>query len=399
MKGASRTTRLRDALGYISQVSAALHVACSRLRRNVLLRLILDMMVDALGKPVETAALYVHSGDNFLLQVWRGPKKPTDRPPESVTPFLGSLKIYEIPTPSCLPDEEGPILIIPLSVQAEVLGFVCFHSVSMQDLDEIQQEVLSALGSVCAISVKMFSIYEELAQKVRELQETQKELLKHERFATISRIVASVTHEIKNPLSAAFGLVQLLQEGVPVDRDTLFRLRRNLERANNLVKKLLDYSKPSKPQKVLVKAEVLLEETIDLFLPVMKHKRVEIVRDYQKDLYVLVDKGQMGDVFMNLLMNALDAMPRGGTITLKIEAVPDGMVCFSVCDTGVGISKEKLDHIFEPFFTTKEKKGTGLGLYNCYNTVKLHNGRIEVESELGKGTCFKIYIPGAPVAK
>jgi len=377
MKRSSRTLRLKDALSYVSAVSAALHVACSKLDKEPLLRLILDIMVDALGMPIETAALFVKSDDRFALEAWRGRGKPPDSPPETIIPLLESLKPQEFPAPACMPGQEGPVLLIPLPVQAETVGFICFHSISLDDLDDIQREVLLALGAVCAISVKMITIYEELMLKVAELEETQRRLVERERLAAITKLLGSITHEIKNPLSSAYGLVQLLQEGVEANPDMIRRLERNLSRAKDLVQRLLDYSKPPKPQKVAVEAKALVEDALDFLKGEFKRKKIEVVRRYQTRLMVLADRRQMSDVFMNLLMNAMEAMPAGGTITISTQARKEGMVCIAVRDTGIGIPEDKLSHIFEPFFTTKGKKGTGLGLYNCYNTVRQHNGHIE----------------------
>jgi len=393
----TRTTRLRDALGYVSSVNAALHLACSKLERDVLLRFILDIMVDALGRSVDMAALFTKTESDLTLVAWRGKIKPPTHPPDTVLPLLESTTPQDLPASACLPGlKEGKkVLIVPLTVEAEVVGFACFYPATSSDIDDIQNEVMSALGAVCAISIRMMDLYQELAQKVEQIEEAHRRLIEQERLAAINLLLVSLTHEIKNPLASAYGLVQLLQEGMEATPDALERLSRGLKRAKDLVERLLKYSKPMKPRKVVVEAKELLEEPASLVESECKSRKIKLVRRYQENIYVLANRRQMSDVFMNLMMNAMDAMPQGGTLTVAVETAPEGMVCFKISDTGCGIPEDKLPHIFEPFFTTK-KKGTGLGLYNCYNTTKQHNGRVEVDSEVGKGTEFRVYLPGAP---
>ncbi|RKY14098.1 MAG: hypothetical protein DRP82_04525 [Planctomycetota bacterium] len=390
------TRRLRDALGYISLVNTALHLACSKLERDVLLRFILDIMIDALGHPVDVAALFTRANSDLTLVAWRGQIEPPTHAPDSVLPLLRSQTPQDLPASACLPglEEGSKALVVPFRVEGEVVGFACFYPAASSDMDDIQSEVMSALSAVCAVSIRMMSLYEELARRLEEVEEAHRRLIEQERLAAINLLLASLTHEIKNPLASAYSLVQLLQEGMEATPDTLERISRGLKRAKDLVERLLKYSKPSKPRKVVVEAKELLEEPASLVESECRSRKIKLVRRYQENIYVLANKRQMSDVFMNLMMNAIDAMPQGGTLTVAAEAAPEGMVCFRICDTGCGIPEDKLPHIFEPFFTTK-KKGTGLGLYNCYNTTKQHNGRVEVDSKVGEGTEFRIYLPAA----
>jgi len=367
------------------------------LEKDVLLRFILDIMIDALGYCVDVAALFIKTDSDLTLVAWRGGIKPPTHPPDTVLPLLESATPQDLPVSACLPGlEEGKkALVVPFSVETEVVGFACFYPATSSDMDDIQNEVMSALGAVCAISIRMMDLYQELAQKVEQIEEAHRRLIEQERLAAINLLLASLTHEIKNPLASAYGLVQLLQDGMEATPDTLERLSRGLKRAKDLVERLLKYSKPTKPRKVVVEAKELIEEPASLVESECKSRKIKLVRRYQENIYVLANRRQMSDVFMNLMMNAMEAMPQGGTLTVAVEAAPGGMVCFKVSDTGCGIPEDKLPHIFEPFFTTK-KGGTGLGLYNCYNTTKQHNGRVEVDSEAGKGTEFRVYLPGAP---
>jgi two-component system NtrC family sensor kinase len=174
-------------------------------------------------------------------------------------------------------------------------------------------------------------------------------------------------------------------------------MQRQTDRASNIVGNLLNFSRTGNAvESAELDINKLLDDTLQLLEPQLRRSNVEIVKDYA-DIppKVFGNGGKLQQVFTNLIINARDAMIGGGTITLSTATNEDGEVCISVSDTGEGISPENLNKIFDPFFTTKGVgNGTGLGLAVSYGIVQEHAGSIEVQSEKGRGTIFRLMFPG-----
>jgi signal transduction histidine kinase len=171
-------------------------------------------------------------------------------------------------------------------------------------------------------------------------------------------------------------------------------IAREARRARDIVRNLLDFARQNKPQRLPTDVNQLLRQTLDLIQQHIEKSGVAITEDYAPDLGLLtLDGGQMKQVFLNLITNATHAMPKGGSLSLRTARVGDE-VTVAVSDTGVGIPPEMQDHIFEPFFTTKEVgQGTGLGLSISLGIVQEHGGRIAVQSRMGEGSTFTVWLP------
>lgn len=185
-------------------------------------------------------------------------------------------------------------------------------------------------------------------------------------------------------------------------KTTLDKIKKSTLRANTIVEGLLKFARPSELKTERIKPNGLVKETLSLFKYRTPLKNIKIKTYFAKEnLYIEVDKDQMLQVFFNLLMNAIDAMPKGGEITIKTykmapsESSLDDHLCgIEITDTGEGISKGNLQKLFEPFFTTKrDKKGIGLGLFMAKMIVNNHKGDLVIDSKLGKGTTAKIILP------
>jgi len=191
----------------------------------------------------------------------------------------------------------------------------------------------------------------------------------------------------------------MMLKGLPradARRADLEMITREAERCRNIVRGLLDFSRQSKLNDELTDANELLRGTLDLLEKQGDFERIEVKVDLGEEVpKTLLDPEQMRQVFINILENAVEAMPQGGRIEVGTSLTPDGQsIAVRIADTGVGIPEENLEKIFHPFFTTKQiGKGTGLGLAIVYGIVKMHRGSISVDSKVGVGTTFTVSVP------
>jgi two-component system NtrC family sensor kinase len=218
-------------------------------------------------------------------------------------------------------------------------------------------------------------------------------------------LAAGVAHEINNPLTGIVTYSHLLLERAAAQngtRDSLEKIVKQANRCRDIIRGLLDFSRQRKPEKRLSSVNRVLEECVSLVDNQALFHNIQIVQRLGKDLpQVFMDPSQIQQVFMNLIINAAEAMNGAGKLTLTTRPVPaEGAVEVEVTDTGHGISEEDLDRLFSPFFTTKEVgHGTGLGLAISYGIIKEHKGTISVESRVDQGTTFTIHLPiaGEPI--
>ncbi|MDD5487937.1 MAG: ATP-binding protein [Candidatus Omnitrophica bacterium] len=219
------------------------------------------------------------------------------------------------------------------------------------------------------------------------------ELQKSEKLKAVSTLAAGMAHEIKNPLTA----IKTFAEYLPVKGDNPeFRDKfsgiviTEVERINNIVKQLLEFSKPKELVPVPTDMNALIEETLSLLNNEMIKKDIRAIKELSPLPMVNIDPPQMKQALLNLLLNAIDAMKSGGTLTVRTR-IFDSKISISIEDTGCGIDKKDLKNIFDPFFTRKDE-GSGLGLSVVHGIIDKHNGKIDVKSTLGTGTTFTLTI-------
>ena len=225
-------------------------------------------------------------------------------------------------------------------------------------------------------------------------------LARTDRLAAVGTLAAGIAHEIRNPLVAVQTFVQLLPEQIddPEFRTTFLELTNSeLARVSTLINDLMAFARPSPASLDEANINELAAQVVRLLAGQAKKRNVMLTaRLSSEDLLCVVDQGQMKQVLMNLLMNALQATPAGGAVTIVTsmqgEAEGEGYCVIEVYDTGSGISPEQKEQIFDPFFTTKDS-GVGLGLFITHQIIKEHGGSIDVESEVGQGTRFVIRLP------
>jgi len=234
-------------------------------------------------------------------------------------------------------------------------------------------------------------------ERTQELQQVQDQLIHAGKMAAIGELAAGVAHEINNPLTGVLTFSSLMLKKVDENhpwRKDLETIVQQTSRCRNIVKGLLDFARQRKPDKKEWDVHTLIERTLMFVEKQVPFQNIKIVKDFKTGIPMLfVDGDQIQQVFMNILLNAADAMAGGGAITIKTDS-KDGVAVVTFTDTGCGIAKEHLPKLFDPFFTTKQTgKGTGLGLAISYGIIHSHSGEIIVESEGGKGATFRIKIP------
>ena len=222
-------------------------------------------------------------------------------------------------------------------------------------------------------------------------------LLQADKLSALGTIAAGMAHEIKNPLASIKGLTQVLPENL-ADPEFIKKyseiVPRQLDRINRIVEDLLAFGQPGKLKRESVDLAFELNEVLRLVENQCQKSGIEIVRNFSASGPVSGSSAKLAQAFMNIILNAIQSMPQGGV--LKLITYDLGlMTVIEISDTGAGIPADKLPNIFDPFFTTKES-GTGMGLAVTHRIVKEHDGEIEVESEVGKGTTFKIRLPIKP---
>jgi signal transduction histidine kinase len=240
----------------------------------------------------------------------------------------------------------------------------------------------------------------ELAVINERLQSTQAQLIQSEKLASVGQLTAGIVHDVKNPLAVIKGVAEELHEEIGLDPSTrgkLSSIRDSATRASTIVTDLLKFARQSTPELHRRDMRETVRSALRLTEYLTRKGAVEVSTDLP-DLPVRVtyDAQQIEQVLINLITNAVQAMPTGGKLHLALAEI-EGGVRIDVVDTGHGIRKESLSRIFDPFFTTKpEGEGTGLGLSISFGIVSRHGGRIDVRSEVGVGTTFSVFLPEEP---
>lgn len=246
-----------------------------------------------------------------------------------------------------------------------------------------------------------------LERAYAELKKMQRELIESEKLAALGRFASGLAHEVKNPLGIILSWAEFLERGgLCRDADAaaaIGHIKNSVKRADAIVRGLLQFARPAQLKKERARMEDLINDPLALLRDSLRLKNVAVETQWEgkAPLWVNADPRQMQQVFLNLLLNAAEAMPGGGRISIRTvllgppESGSGGRICSAeISDTGEGISKEDQMRLFEPFFTTKrDRKGVGLGLSVSKTIVENHQGYLQVESEPGKGTTVKVFLP------
>lgn len=230
---------------------------------------------------------------------------------------------------------------------------------------------------------------------VTRIRQMEDQVRRVEKMAAVGELAAGAAHEIRNPLTSVRGFIQLIQARMAGDNpeQEYFEIVINeLDRIESIVRDMMVLARPAKPRLVRCDAHRLLDEVLLLGEGMFSGAGVEVSKAYcQDEGWICVDQAMIRQVLLNLIQNAVQAMPGGGRLSIFTER-SDGSFTIGVADTGVGMPAEVISNLFVPFFTTKEN-GTGLGLSVSYGLVQAHGGKIYVESQVGAGTIFSVALP------
>ena len=289
------------------------------------------------------------------------------------------------------------ILCVPLTIRDRVIGAIAVINKLNGAFTNQDQELLQAMAASVAVAVENANLYSELADFAEELERSQAQLVQAEKMAAIGRLAASIAHEINNPLQAIHNTLHLsLHKGLEVDKRLHYTglAQAEVQRLIEIVQRMLDFYRPSRGGAEPTDINSILENVLTLAQKRLEHGNVRVNTHLAPKLPpVPMVADQITQVFLNVIINAIEAMPSGGDLDLETALSKDGewaLVRFH--DTGAGMSAEEIANLFEPFYTTKTD-GTGLGLAISYGIIERHGGTINVSSQPGQGTTFVVKLP------
>lgn len=285
---------------------------------------------------------------------------------------------------------------IPLSIKDQIVGIIRVYLTQVRKLSkqELNFLVTCATCGACAIE----------KARVMETQRSQYDHLaiQTEKLSALGRMAAGIAHEINNPLAGVLlystNLLKKTREGTPL-REGLEIIVHETQRCGKIIQELLEFSREGEPNKELVGINHVIEKALTILENEFRLHHIDIVKEFSSDVEeMLLDANQMEQVFVNLFLNAVEAIQERGVITVRSFFKQNKKsVVVEIEDTGCGIAPENIGRIFEPFFSSKTN-GTGLGLAVSFGIVQKHEGNIKVRSDVGRGTCFIVELPLLPAA-
>lgn len=287
-------------------------------------------------------------------------------------------------------------VIVPLVLQNRPIGIFIIHTEKLQqDFSNQDIQLLSVLANQAAAGVENWRAHQKLREAHEQLKASQAQMIQAAKLAAIGELAANIVHEIKNPVQILMMHVDLLKRGKVIpNREEQQAVQ--IKRLAEIVTRLMNFARNVSEEMPMVPVHLndAVKEIVDMVKNEFRNEKVNIELQLAENLPpVLANANYLQQVFLNFLLNARDAMPSGGNITVSTE-LKGFNVLVRFADTGTGIEPHLLTKIFTPFFTTKgEGKGTGLGLSICKTIVAQHQGEIQVQSEVGKGTTFTVLLP------
>ena len=277
-------------------------------------------------------------------------------------------------------------------------GLIILWFVYYRKEKEKRQKILSNLEES---NQQLEALLKALETSHRQLKESQEQVIQAEKLTSLGQLAASIAHEVNNPLSGTLNYIQLLARKVErgeidkeVTLDYLSKMESELIRSTKLIQNLLNFARESPPEFQQVNLNTVVNHAFDLISHSVEEKKIRVFSELEPSLpEITADANQLQQVCINLIINAVQAMPQGGRLTIRTY-VHNAQVRLEVQDTGAGIPPENMNKLFTPFFSTKpDVKGVGLGLAVAYGIVQRHQGKIEVQSKVGEGSTFTISLP------
>jgi signal transduction histidine kinase len=290
------------------------------------------------------------------------------------------------------------IMTIPLWSSNTMTGLLtAVNKKGGASFDKQDLRLFTVFSNLAGAALQNASLYTDLIGKMNELRSAQEQLVHSTKMAAIGELAANVAHEVNNPLTSVLGYTTHLLKTLDLPESPkriLSMMEQETLRVRKIIRNLLDFSRQKASWMQPADIQVPLRETSAFVRGAAQVSAVTIEEDYEAGpIIVNMDTNEMKQVFINIINNAVQAMPDGGGLRIRATTT-NGEAVIRFSDTGVGISPENIQKIFEPFFSTKESgDGTGLGLSISYRIVQNHGGRIEVQSQPGQGTIFTVFLP------
>jgi signal transduction histidine kinase/FixJ family two-component response regulator len=294
----------------------------------------------------------------------------------------------------------------PLKHHGRLLGILTVGHEQREQFGESQLRMLRSVGEQAALAVRNAQLHAALQSyaqnlesmvetRTQELRAAQVQLIETEKLAALGRLAAGIAHEVNNPLQPVLNCLEAAIEDVessqPVDLEGLRIAESEVQRIKTIVSRLLDFSRPSTEERLPVDLHDLVHEVLMLTNRQLERRKIHFETRLQPTQLVEGSPTQLKQVFLNLVLNAMESMPDGGSIVIETYS-QEGGTAVSILDSGVGMDEQTIAQIFEPFYSTKGE-GTGLGLSVSYGIIQGHGGRINVESEPGQGSRFTVWLP------
>ena len=286
-------------------------------------------------------------------------------------------------------------VIVPLILRNHGIGVYVIHTEKpQQEFSNQDVQLLSVLANQAAVGVENWRTFQQLVRVNDELKASHAQMIQAAKLAAIGELAAGIAHEIKNPLQVLLLHLELVESGKPMP-NWIEMFSKQVRRLSDITHRLMNFARSASEDVVM--EPIQLRKVVDDIVAMVSHEfrgtGIEIeISMFGEIPPVTGNANYLQQVFLNLLINARDAMPKGGKIEIPIN-LAGPFVCVRFIDSGGGIPDEVLEKIFRPFFTTKGDKGTGLGLPICHKIISQHKGEIKVESKLGVGTTFTILLP------
>lgn len=298
------------------------------------------------------------------------------------------------------------VMAVPFIHHATILGVVLTACRGDGRFVETDFRLFRSIVEQATLAIRNAQLYAELQdyaqnleamveERTQELQAAQAQLVRTEKLAALGRMAAGIAHEVNNPLQPILNCLEVtiedIESGATPDFETLRIAEREVQRIKTIVSGLLDFSRPSTADMGIVELKELVSEVLALTAKQLERVHIVVRKSLTPVPTLIGNPQQLKQVFLNLILNAMEAMPHGGQLTIDLYEEGNGAIV-AITDTGVGMSKETIAHIFDPFYSTKDE-GTGLGLAVTYGIVEGHGGQIHVESKQGQGSRFRVWLP------
>lgn len=307
-----------------------------------------------------------------------------------------------------LPEATGlrSVVATPLRHHGRLVGILLVADERPQRYSDNDLRLLRSIGEQAALAVRNAQLHaalqkyaqnleEMVEQRTHELQAAQAQLVRTEKLAALGRLAAGIAHEVNNPLQPILNCLEVaiedVEHGNKIDAEVLRVAEREVVRIKSIVTRLLDFARPSTTDKVALDLHGLIEEILVLTKKQLERMNIELQLRLESTYPLTGNPNQIKQVLLNVVLNAMQAMPNGGRLSIFTYDNENGVVT-EIRDNGVGMSEETIAQIFEPFYSTKDD-GTGLGLAVSYGIVQGHGGEIHIESELGRGSRFIVWLP------